>query len=294
MAGFTYGSTTGATYGGSTGALWSPGSDHWLLDGVPIASHVSEIRDWQTLQLTWRVSAATLDTHLKPLKATAGKFETVSLADGAFSTLDRAPTGGIYTLTPPPARDPPRTERDYVIGQYDQRPLDQSIASHEVSVTFVATDARDPDGTAVDETRASDEWGFQFRAAQIATTRVQADVTEGTETSAPIVELTLVLDASQTKTLEESVTHLEAVTVREVPDGPNTVDDDAPNDENSVVITTPDSHDPISDGEYAVLDWQTEWLSSRGYRVNLTLSPTDLARTGWGWGQWGQFQWGNL
>lgn len=249
------------------------GYPFWAIDDTPIDEHVSEIRDWQTLGLVFRVDSTTLSNELTPLKDTAEKHEVVPASDGSFSTLDRASTDGIYTLTPPVGRDPPREERDYLVESYRQRQLDQAGTSHEVDLSFVAKSNRDPDGTATDELRASDEWAFDFRSAQVATTRVTPDVGEGTNTAAETVDLTLLLDATQTKVLEESLTRLAAVSTREVPDGTNTVDDDsdAPAGANTFTVTTPDGESPIPDGNYVAMDWSTDWQSDRLFRVDLTM-----------------------
>lgn len=273
---------------------YTPDTDYWHVDDSSVLDLVSETRTWQALELTFRVDSTDLDDRLKHLQQTAGKFEIVPASDGSFTTLDRSGTDSVVTLVPPDTRTPPRMERDYVVGQYQERPLDQSVSDFEVAITFVPTSNREPDYTTADETRAGDEWALDFRSAQIATKRVQAEIVEGVNTSTDTVELTLVCTAEQTKVIEESATRQAAATVLEVPDGPNTVDDDAPNRANSVLVTTPDGTDPIADGEYVVMGWQTEWLSAHGYRVSLTLSPSDRTRTGWNWGQWGQFQYGQL
>lgn len=249
------------------------GYPYWAVDGTPVDRHVDERRDWQRLSLVWRVDNATKDATLSPLQNTANKYDIVPASDGSFSTLDRAATDGTVTLKPPVGREPPREERDYVVDQYSQRQVDRAGASHEVDVSFVALSNRDPDGSASNETRESDEWSFAFRAATIATSRVEVDIGTGTDTGADTVDLQLILDATQTKVLEESATRLEAVSVREVSDGANSVDDDSasPANANQVTVTTPDGESPISDGTYVVMDWQTEWLSDRAFRVTLTL-----------------------
>lgn len=248
-------------------------SDAWLVDGVPAKTLQSETRTHRSLSLALRVGEATRSAVLAPLRETAEKLDTLIAADGSFRTLDRAPTDGVYTLTPPPDRDPPREQRDYLVADYAERPLDQQSVSHAVEVEFRAGANREPDGSATDETRASDEWAVDFRSAQIATKRVKYQRQSGTETAANTETLTLILTPTQTKILEESATRSGAVSVREVPDGPNSYDDDSasPTDANTVTVTTPDGTDPMPDGDYVVVDWETEWLSAAAYRVQLTL-----------------------
>lgn len=269
--------TVTATAPVTTASITTPeqfiGFIYWAIDGTPVSEHVSETRDWQTLGLVFRADSTTLSNELKPLKDTADKYEIVPASDGSFSTLDRAATDGVYKLTPPVGRRPPREERDYLVEQYTHRQLGQDGESHEVDVSFVAKSNREPDGTAMDETRSSDEWSFAFRSATVATSRVTPDVNEGTNTAAETVDLTLLLDDVQTKILEESLTRLAAVSVREVPDGTNTVDDDSdgPADANTFAVTTPDGESPIPDGNYVAMDWSSERRSDRLFRVDLTI-----------------------
>jgi hypothetical protein len=272
MSGFTYGGSAGATYGGSAGALWSPGGEDWRLDGTAIPTVVDETRTWQELSLTWHVNSANL-TDLEGLQTTAEKLDTILLPDGSFETVDRSASGGTHTLAPPPDRSPPREDREYVVASYDQRPLDRAVGEFAVTVSFRAISNREPPAAAVDESRASDEWSFELRSATIATKRVTPAIEQGTETNADRVTLTLVLDPTETRILEESLTRLGAASVRDTPDDAAVYTDDSasPTDANTVTVTTPDGKDPIRDGDWIATEWVTDWLSKDAHRVTLTL-----------------------
>jgi len=271
--GGTYGSDTGFAYGTDAGGLWSPGSRLWTIGQTPIPNEaINEVRNWESLELVWRVDADTLERDLRPLRETAEKVETVTDADGGFRALDRALTDGVYRLKPPVDRDPPRHEQDVLIGGYSDRSLDQPLDRYEVSVDFRPQENREPDGASTDERRSTDEWAFEFRSAKITTHRVVYDPEESTETGANSISLTLILDAEQTKALEESASRLAAANVQEVPDGENVATDDSSTNANTVTVTTPDGTDDVEEGEWVVLDWETEWLSARGYQIELTLA----------------------
>lgn len=276
-AGFTYGGATGASYGEASGGVWSPGSEHWTVGGAFITGLTEERRDWQDLSLTWQVDEATLEADLSPLQVTAEKFETILKADGSFSSLDRSASGGTVTLEPPVDRDPPRQARDYLVAAFSQQPLDRNVGEFNVDVELRALENREPDGNTPDEQAFQDDWRFVFRSAAIATKRVSTEILQGTESNADRVQLTLILDPTQMKALEESLTRLAAASIREVPDGSNTADDDSasPADANTVTVTTPDGQDPIREGDWVALQWQSEWISAEAYRVQLVLGdPT--------------------
>lgn len=248
-------------------------AESYLLDNQRSPTLVSETRTPQTLSLTLRVSEATRANVLAPLRSAAGKLDTLVAADGSFRTLDRSQSGNTLTVTPPSARQPPRTKREYLVAGYSERPLDQGSGSHEVTLDLRAASNREPDAQAVDETRASDEWALDTRAGQIATHRVATDRESGMDTSAETESLTLILTPGQTATLEAAASRIGAVAVREVPDGPNSYDDNStsPTNANTITLTTPDGTSPMSGGDYVVVEWSTEWLSAAAYRVQLTL-----------------------
>jgi len=271
--GFTYGSSSGATYGSDAGAQWSPGDMHWWIDDTVLPVLVKETQTAQDLTLTWQTSRDRLNEFSK-LQDTAEKLDTIAFGDGSFETVGRAGSDGVHTLTPPPERSPPREGRDYLVASYDERPLDRAVDEFEISVSFRALKNRDPSGTRVDETRASDEWSLTCQSATIATTKVAPTIEQGTDTAADRVGLTLVLDPEQTRIFEESLSRVAASSVRKVPDGTNTwVDESAdPTDANTVTITSPDNEDPpFDDGDWVVADWETTWLSAAAYRVDVVL-----------------------
>lgn len=268
----------------------------WLLDSTRLETLTAERRTARDLQHTYRVDQSTLDGTLAPLRQTAAKVDTVTAADGSFRTLDRADTDGVYDLRPPADRDPPRRHLDVLVAGYDQRPVDQSIDRYEVSVTYRVDANREPDGQATDETAGAGEWALGLRSATIATKRVTPRIQEGTPENVDRVELTLVLDATQTKIVEESLTRTAASSVDEVPDGSNRVTDNSadPADANVVTVISPDTalgktgesktgavqtggfgqtgSSPIENGEYVALEWATEWRNADAYRVTLNLA----------------------
>ena len=273
MTGFTYGGETGATYGPDAGAQWSPGDIHWWIDDTVLPVLVKETQTAQDLTLTWQTSRDRLNEFSK-LQDTAEKLDTIAFGDGSFETVDRAAGDGVHTLTPPPERSPPREQRDYLVASYDERPLDRAVGEFEVSVTFRALSNRDPSGTRVDETRASDEWSLACRSATIATTKVAPTIEQGTDTAADRVGLTLVLNPEQTRVFEESLGRVAASSVRQVPDGSNAwVDESAsPTDANTVAVTSPDTEDPpFDDGDWVVASWETAALSSDAYQIDAVL-----------------------
>jgi hypothetical protein len=51
------------------------------------------------------------------------------------------------------------------------------------------------------------------------------------------------------------------VRVKSIPDAPNVVRDDTSSDTNTITVDAPDSQSVVSDGDYVVLEWETERLN---------------------------------
>ncbi|OLZ40970.1 hypothetical protein A6E15_08175 [Natrinema saccharevitans] len=62
------------------------------------------------------------------------------------------------------------------------------------------------------------------------------------------------------------------MTIREVPDGSNFVSDAAT--ENTISLTVPNNAgDGISSGDFAVIEWETEWLNDAFYEASIEIAP---------------------
>lgn len=262
----------------STVSLSSPtpdlGYEAWSIDGTPVPGLTSETRTWQDLELAFRAPAARRNNDLRPLDSRAGSVDVITDSNGEFRSMDRAGGANTYGLVPPISRDPPRTPRDYRVDDYSDEMLDQRGADFRVSLTLVADESR-TDSNGLAESRSDGEWLFELPRATVATARVGQAVATGSKDGEATKSVELVLDAGQTEAVESSLTALEAVTVHEVPDGENFAVDESPGSLSTVSVTAPAGGDDIlPSGEYAAVEWESEWRSEDSYLVSLELVET--------------------
>jgi len=246
----------------------------WAIGGRMVPEFVDEIRDWQRLTLVFRTPIDIVRDVLRPLDANAGSLSLVERADGSFKVTDRAGGSNTFDVEPPFGREDVRPVRVWHVGEYEDEVIDQDGERYEATLELTASESKslqeqydDIDQTEV----ASDEWLFDFNVGSFATRRVRHDIgkegTDGVETTM----LTLELEPRQVRILEENASKQAAVTIREVPDGSNFVSDAAA--ENTLSLTVPNNvGDGISSGDFAVMDWETEWLNDAFYEVSLEIA----------------------
>jgi len=248
-------------------------SDAWIIAGGFPGTLTEEIRTWTELTLTFRVDQTGVDL-LKPLDSNAGKLEIVERPDGSFRAVDRS--NGKQNTTyfaPPKSRASLRYIRDYLVDEYQQRTVDQQGQQYEVTVTLVATAAKEPQGSYGSDVRSSGEWLFEFDAGSFATKRVAAELSQQGKDGVEGPSMELTLTNEQAQILEESAGRQGGVTVHEVPDGPNVVEDNSPGEGNTVAVTVPDSAgDAISSGEYIVREWESSRENDEWQTVQLSLA----------------------
>lgn len=274
-SGFAYGTVNGAQYGGADGGTWSQPFNGWIIGGKFVSSILEEVRTWTELTLTVRVGQADVE-HLQLLDQHAGKLEVIERPDGSIRTVDRS-SGAQNTVQvdAPTPRESLRYLGKYLVDEYQQRTVDQQGDRYEVTMRFVASEAKTPQGTYGTDTRSSSEWLFEFEAGSFATKRVSAELGQQGKDGVEGPSLELTLTNEQAQILEESAGRQGGVTVHEVPDGSNVVEDNSPNGGNTVTITTPDSAgDAISSGTYIVREWETSRRNDDWQTVQVSLAST--------------------
>lgn len=269
----TYSGADGGTYSGGDGGTWGDHEPTYRLDGDPVPGLVSERRTFTTTELTFEVDATRYET-LTQYRDTADKYERLSDTDGGFRTVDRAATDGRVTVTPPGRRQPPREEHTAFVGSFSATPRTQRQDAYRVALTFI--DARDRTQTATaTPTRGSNEWRVALSTGDIVTRRVQYNPEATISTAADTTTLVLILTAAETQLLEQAAAQQDAVSVREVPDGTNTYDDNSSGNRNTVTVTPPDAATELPSGAKVIADWTVALRARDAYRVTLTLGePT--------------------
>lgn len=250
----------------------------WSVDGTKVESLTGEVRSLEEMQLTWTVDNNDLQNVLRPALDGTGKSEVLVRSDGGFTVEDRSRGRNKVILTT--NRDDPDVrpiEEWYTMG-YDEEQIDQEGNTWEVEVTLAPEKEKAFDNeyntiSGSSKSQSGKEWLFSFQIGDVLTRNVQADFTRSPEGEVDTVELTTIVTSEEVRIVEESLSKLNSVNYRKVPDGPDVVEDVHPQDSNTVTVTPPsDAEVSVDPGDYVVDSWETEWDLSV-YRVNMTLMP---------------------
>jgi hypothetical protein len=228
-----------------------------------------ETRTWQQLELVFRAEEPLVTERLRPLDQYSGKLDIIDNADGGFLTVDRQDGNNTYYLRPPDDQVPPRLEGNYLVDEYAEELVDQQGQVYRVTVRFVPESERNTTSDLA-ETASAGEWGFRFNTGEFATSRVHQEMQAGASASVRTQTLQLILEPEEVKVLEESASHLNAVRVREVPDGENVVEDNTAENRNTVFVDSP-NEEVFESGDYRVKEWRTNWMNDDFYQITLSL-----------------------
>jgi hypothetical protein len=261
MTGATLGGTTGATLGTTSGAtLGTVATEPYLIDGQQAGELTSEAATYRTLSLSFRVTTARLEQVFRPLKPDEGKVDTVTTDTGGYRAVDRADGANTFSLDPPPRRQPLRRTGDVHVASYEEDLVSQAVGEFQVDIEFVRARER-TDTASISQTAASDEWGLTTVNGTIATGRVDADLLGTGRDGVERFEILARLTFEQALAWETAVSQQAGVRVKSIPDAPNVVRDDTSSDTNTITVDAPDSQSVVSDGDYVVLEWETERLN---------------------------------
>lgn len=249
------------------------GFGEWSYNGGLLGSLIEEARSPKELTLRLRSTAAQMEGTTRQFGREAGSVDVVVFSDGSWKAVDRSNSGLSYDITPPVGRRDLRQNDTFYVADYNETTIDQSSSKFEVEVTFLDDQQREADGDEVSQTRSSGEWLFEFDSGAVATASLRAESQSDTRKAVGSDTYVLHLDQQQAKVLETSGTYLDAVGVREVPDGDNYAEDNNSNGRNKVTVTAPpDKDDVLAGGEYVIRSWQTKWKGDDFYEVKVELS----------------------
>jgi len=243
---------------------------NWYIDGtgVPIATRESATD--RVLSLTFRVQSSTLKNVLRPLKADQGQVATLDTDDGGYVAVDRANGANTYQLEPPEARQPLRQPGQYHVERYEEELVSQSVEEWDVEVDFIPAESRG-DTRSIDETPATDEWGFSTRYGQIATDRVDAEFAGRGEGGVRRFDLAARLTFEQSLVFESALSRLGGVRVREIPDATNQAVDETDDHAATITVNSP-TEETVPSGQYSVVEWESERLNDAYQSVAVTLA----------------------
>jgi len=257
-----------------SGALSSNGGfADWRISSESIGNVRSETREYNKLELEFRVREQLLKEALRPLDRSSGRLSTADASDGGFVVEDMSGGDNTYTVEPPAAREPLRQPGDFLVEDYRESVADQQGNRYDVVLELHPDSPRDTD-EGLSETDDMGKWYMEFHTGEIATTRVDAENTasvssDGVESRT----LSMLLTAEQATVIEESATLLAATRTREVEDGNNITEDNSPGDRNTVNIEPPANEaDAVPGGEYVVVDWKSVEENNNYQKFELVVS----------------------
>lgn len=249
----------------------------WQLGSVTLDNVFGEVRTWNELELEFRETATVVDNFIRDLQDGSGKVEIVDRATGGFNTVS---IGGNQVTCEEQDRTQIRPVDTWYIDDMDEEVVGKEGGAYDVTITLVPDKEKTFDNSygtlsqnAISETRASDEWLFEFVTGDVSTRRVTTDVTRTPDKALSGVDVTMIAVGDEVRVIEEAAAHLSSVNLRQVPDGDNIVEDRSADSRNSVTVTTPsDAQRTLPDGNYVVSDWESEWrVGSRAYMITLSM-----------------------
>lgn len=248
-------------------------SQFWEADGAELSTLKREVLRPAGLELVFRADSSEVDNDLRPLDSDSGELATHTKPDGSVTSTDLASGNNTYTLTPPDTRtaDSLMTARDWLVAEYSERVLNATADGYEVELRFAPADSRSIGTGFVDQAPGTDDWEFDAQNGRVSTQRVAAQPETGVQAQTATTQLTLFLTPAQARVIVENCQRVAATRVREVPDGPNVVEDNTTNTTNTLSITPPDTG-IIDTGDYVVRDWSVTWVSDDYHRVELTIA----------------------
>lgn len=252
----------------------------WNFEGVELTELTEEIRAWDTLELTFRASASTVQNTLRPLLSGTGKVEKVNQTDGGYDVVDISE--GIEVSISEQDRTQVRPISTWYLQSLEEDPLGTEGNVYEIELEVVGEQEKAFDGTygtlsseQLSQTAGSNDWTFELEVGTVATPRVTSETNRATDNALKNIELAIVAEPTQVRAFEESLSKWNSVTIVDVPDGTNVVDDESPNGRHTISVTPANNAGTtVSSGQYVVTEWETEHLvGSRAYVVTLQMYP---------------------
>ncbi|AFH22131.1 hypothetical protein OSG_eHP18_00105 [environmental Halophage eHP-18] len=278
----------GATFDWTFNQTFTPRTD-WYIDGIVAPTVTDERATDRSLTLQWRVSSAKLKAALRPLKDNQGKLGELDTDDGGYVAVDRADGANTFVIDPPHRRKPLRQQGEYLVADYEENLVSQSVDEWDVTVDFVSAANRTDSpsinqaasGAAFDWTftqafsrsLGGKGWAFDTRYGQLVTDRIDAEFIGRGGGGVRRFEITARFTFDQAHAFEAALSRLGGVRVREIPDAPNVAVDETADNAATVGIDSPPNND-VADGSYVVTEWDSRRLNERFQELEFVVAET--------------------
>lgn len=251
----------------------------WTVDGTTIDGFVEESRIFDQLTITWRVSESTVTNTIRPILQGTGKVQILPRSvDGGFDVEDRSRGRSEVTLSTSRPDSDVRPVDTWYVQEYEETQRGAESDSWEVEVVFVPEKEKAYDNTystspTSDSTPApSNKFQFDLQAGSVVTGNVTSDLSRTPDGEIENVELTFYAQSNQIRIIEESLSKINAVNYREIPDGPDAITDENGDSANTITVTPADGADvSVPSGDYVVREWETIW-NNLFYTVTISMT----------------------
>ena len=246
----------------------------WVFDQKALPGLVEEIRGFDSLELTFEASANEIEKYRR-LAKDDGKYGLVVRSDGGFDSVGTANGNNTFTAAAPLQRKELRTVDRYVVEDFTESRIGSQSNVYEIEVTLVPEKEKSWDNeygtltSRINDTRQSGEWLFEFERGDIATNQVTTEIERSSGRSTDRLSITLITRLDGSRIIEESVSRLNAIDSFDVQDGQGGIEDVSDSNRNTVQITSPNDVE-FDDGQWIVVDWETEW-QNRAFVNTLSL-----------------------
>lgn len=271
MSGFTLGAPQGATLGGADGGQLGTATPAYRLGADALPRLVEEVATHRTLELTFRLPTAMLVDRARTAKTDENQIDVRPLDTGGFTAVDRAGGSNTFTLRPPQRRQPLRQEGTYHVARYEESLVSAELDEWDLTIEFVR-DGHRTDTRSLGQSRASDEWSFGTRYGTVATSRVDAEFLGTGAAGVERFEVIARPTFDQAHVLEAALSRLDGVRIRQLAEATNRAVDETGDSGNTVDVTSPDSDDVVTDGDYVVLGWESRRLNDAYQEMSLEMA----------------------
>lgn len=223
-----------------------------------------------TLTLTISLRDAGARRTLRELDEDAGALARRELADGTIEYVDTADGDNTYTVTPSVRHQPPRIERDWLVGDISRDRASADTQAVLGTITLRGKQTRDPAAIGYDDADDADAWEFDFSDGRVVSRRVSA-----VQQPAGTTSLQIVLSPRQAELVESGAAAVAGAISNTVPDGQAFTRDTTPDDRQTVTVDPPaDAADPaLKAGTYVVTGWTVDSGSGGGAdRMDLSVA----------------------
>lgn len=252
-----------------------------LLDGEPITEDVAQTVRHDEIELRLRVDQATLDAIVRSVETNTGKYEQLDEPTGGFTTRDTTGGSNTFRYNPRYAEQPFLLAQDVLADAYVERPAAQDASAYRVTLTLKPAANREPTTGLISESKGNTDWLFETYAGAIATPNVERNVEAESQAGTLGFVLDVFLDADQANALRVATGRQGAVGTAGGERDDVLAVDNAPNAENTVVLT-PRNTAQMAEQRYVIRDVEFTRLDPDGthYVATVELLPAAVGARG--------------